>query len=240
MVVEERVGRYEGRSLTSAEKYKRRDCTCRICQIFGSTALASRIKFNDAHPSDRHDPTTETRMGVAIDRVLGSVAHGPFDFEVVTTATFKCSLHLRNFELWQLGLLALVLRDLEEGLIPIGSGKSRGLGEVTAQVTAFGVRYLGALQQSDRAMLPDGRSLGDVRNTLYGIGALATDDERESYGLSGNDKVNIDADGTLGEADLGMYISFAEAARRQVFRQCVNRQWKEVIGRDHSGAQGTT
>ena len=93
--------------------------SCHACRLFGSTAMASRIKFNDAYPQQGEIPNTETRTSVAIDRILGSVAQGPFDFEVVTTATFKTSIHLRNFELWQLGLLALVLRDLEEGLIPI-------------------------------------------------------------------------------------------------------------------------
>ncbi len=106
--------------------------SCFICRVFGSTAAASRIKFNDAYPPNGQTPTTETRTGVAIDRILGSVAHGPFDFEVVTQGKFKTTIHLRNFELWQLGLLALVLRDLEAGLVPIGFAKSRGLGEVKA------------------------------------------------------------------------------------------------------------
>jgi CRISPR/Cas system CSM-associated protein Csm3 (group 7 of RAMP superfamily) len=74
--------------------------SCLICRLFGSTSMASRIKFNDAYPADGHNPTTETRTGVAIDRILGSVAHGPFDFEVVTQTQFETSVHLRNFELW--------------------------------------------------------------------------------------------------------------------------------------------
>ena len=31
-------------------------------------------------------------------------------------------------------------------------------------------------------MLPDGRSLGNMRSTLFGIGALVTVSEREAYG----------------------------------------------------------
>ena len=225
MDIEERVARHEKRSLTSAEKYKRRDCTCRLCQIFGSTALASRIKFNDAYALDGHDPTTETRTSVAIDRILGSVAQGPFDFEVVTTATFKTGIHLRNFELWQLGILALVLRDLEAGLIPIGFGKSRGLGDVEAKVTSFSVRYIGAA--------------GDVRanamHALYGIGRLATHEECGDYGLSDNDAIRLDATGSLGDDDIGVRVTFSDLGQQEALRKCVNERWREVVQHDRSG-----
>jgi len=219
MAIEERVGRHEGRSLTSAEKYQRRDCTCRLCQIFGSTALASRIKFNDAYALDGRDPTTETRTSVAIDRILGSVAQGPFDFEVVTIATFKTSIHLRNFELWQLGLLALVLRDMEAGLIPIGFGKSRGLGDVVAKVTSFSVRYIGAA--------------ADVRanatHVLYGIGSLTTHAERGAYGLSDNDTISLAATGSLGDDDIGVGVTYSDMGQQEAFRKCVNERWREVV-----------
>lgn len=205
---------------------------CRICQLFGSTAMASRIKFNDAYLPGGQAAVTETRTGVAIDRVLGSVAHGPFDFEVVTRGTFTTSVHLRNFALWQVGVLALVLRDLEAGLIPIGFGKSRGLGEVKAQVTAFTVRYLGARPGSNGVTLSDGRSL-DVLSTLYGIGFLAADEqERTAYGLSADDKVSLQAQGRLSSDGFATSVAFDEAARREVFRACVNERWQEVVKYD--------
>lgn len=215
--------------------YRERAYSCRICQLFGSTAMASRIKFNDAYLPNEQNPRTETRTGVAIDRILGSVAQGPFDFEVVTNGAFKTAIHLRNFELWQLGLLALVLRDLEEGLIPIGFGKSRGLGEVKAQVTSFGVRYIGVQHQAGQATLPDERALSDLRTTLYGIGFLAADDEeRRVYGLSANDKVGLEIEGNLSNDGLGVGVTFDEAARREVFRKCVNERWREVVQNDRS------
>jgi CRISPR-associated RAMP protein (TIGR02581 family) len=228
-VIEERVGHHERRRLTSAEKYKRRDCTCRICQVFGSTALASRIKFNDAYATDGHDPMTETRTSVAIDRILGSVAQGPFDFEVVTTASFKTSIHLRNFELWQLGLLALVVRDLEEGLIPIGFGKSRGLGEVEAKVQSFSVRYI-----SVAADVPT-----NAPHALYGIGCLATDEDREAYwSLTENpagDTISLEAEGSLRPEGLGVCVTFDDAVRQEVFRKCVKERWREVLRHDRRG-----
>jgi CRISPR-associated RAMP protein (TIGR02581 family) len=198
--------------------------SCHICRLFGSTALASRIKFNDAYPLNGEIPNTETRTSIAIDRILGSVAQGPFDFEVVTTATFKTSIHLRNFELWQMGLVALVLRDLGEGLIPIGFGKSRGLGEVEAKVTSFSVRYIGAASDMHT----------NARHALYGIGSLATAEERGVYGLSGNDAISLDATGNLGDDDLGVRVTLNGAAQQEAFRKCVNERWCEVARHDRS------
>ncbi|MCS6861055.1 MAG: CRISPR-associated RAMP protein Csx7 [Abditibacteriales bacterium] len=198
--------------------------SCRICRVFGSTAAASHIKFNDAYPPSGQNPQTETRTGVAIDRVLGSVAHGPFDFEVVTQAKFTTAIHLRNFELWQLGLIALVLRDLAEGLIPIGFGKSRGLGEVKATVGKFSVRYVGQ---------PDA-SLPNPTQTVYGLGALAGA-EREAYGLQANDTITLEH---AGEADaeelLGVRVTFGAEAQKEIFRKCVNERWKAVVQHDRN------
>lgn len=215
--------------------YRERSYSCRICQLFGSTAMASRIKFNDAYLPNGQNPLTETRTGVAIDRVLGSVAHGPFDFEVVTKGKFTTTIHLRNFELWQLGLLALVLRDLEEGLIPIGFGKSRGLGEVKAQVSSFGIRYIGAQHRTDQTMFPNGQVLSNIGATLCGIGFLAADDqERKAYGLSAKDTVTLETSGSPSDDGLGVSITFDETVRKEVFRKCVNERWREVAQNDRS------
>lgn len=200
--------------------------SCRICKLFGSTAMASRIKFNDGYPLQGQTPMTETRTGVAIDRILGSVAHGPFDFEVVTQGTFATTIQLRNFEVWQLGLLALVLRDLEEGFIPIGFGKSRGLGDVEAKVTLFKVRYLSVVDEvRDNAV-----------HTLYGIGKLATDEERRAYWTSGEaperDFVNIQSEGHRSDDGLGVSVAFEDVARQELFRTCVEGRWREVVHHD--------
>lgn len=196
--------------------------SCLICRLFGSTSMASRIKFSDAYPVVGNHLQTETRTGVAIDRVLGSVAHGPFDYEVVIKGIFETTLHLRNFELWQLGVLGLVLRDLEEGLIPIGFGKSRGLGKVKATITAFRVRYVGL----------GGPSLLDPTRSLYGIGVLAGS-EGEAYGLRDDDAITLEH---LGQPEpdelLGIRIRFDSEAQKEIFRKCVNEQWKAVVKHD--------
>lgn len=84
------------------------------------------------------------RDGIGINRRTGGTQSGAlFQLEAVTAASFATSLYLRNVELWQLGLLGFVLRDMEEGLIKLGLGKSRGMGLITAQVANLEINYLG-------------------------------------------------------------------------------------------------
>jgi CRISPR-associated RAMP protein (TIGR02581 family) len=129
--IEERID--QGEELSGAERYQAR--SCRICRLFGSTGIGSRFFLSDAlPPRGAVAPSTGQRPHVAIDRVLGSVAEGPWYEEVVEIGRFIATLELRNFELWQLGLVALALRDLGEGRIRIGHSKSRGYGRVSLAV----------------------------------------------------------------------------------------------------------
>ena len=118
--------------------------SCLICRLFGSTESASRLIVRDAYLKDGCNVKFETRTGVGIDRFTGGATKGAlFSLEVATNAEFGTQLYIRNFELWQLGLLAYVFKDFEEGIIPIGYGKSRGFGKVTGTVDKVELRYLG-------------------------------------------------------------------------------------------------
>jgi len=143
--------------------------SCPACRLFGSHDFVGRFATADAYISDnfrsQDRPVFEIRDGVAIDRLTGGTA-AKYDFEVLTRGEFSTSLNIRNFELWQMGLVALVLRDMEEGLIRIGFGKSRGLGRFKIKITAFKITYYHR----------------NVSN-LSGIYALATERERNQYGF---------------------------------------------------------
>ena len=128
------------KKLDGMEAYRQ---SCLICRLFGSTESASRIIVRDAYLKNGCNVKFDTRTGVGIDRFTGGVASGPFSLEVVTNAEFETQLYIRNFELWQLGLLAYVFKDFKEGIIPIGYGKSRGFGKVTGTVDKVELRYLG-------------------------------------------------------------------------------------------------
>jgi hypothetical protein len=109
----------------------------------------------------------ETRDGVAIDRLTGGPVNGAkYDLEVLTKGEFHTRITVRNFERWQLGLLGLVLRDMAEGLIRIGMGKSRGLGRFRADINHFSVSFFGR-----------------PRSALHGIAADCRPQEQTEYGL---------------------------------------------------------
>jgi CRISPR/Cas system CSM-associated protein Csm3 (group 7 of RAMP superfamily) len=159
----------------SSQKFSRQ---CPACRTFGSLGVAGRCSVEDAYPwpLDAADEAsaeaqkanlTERRMQVGIDRRTGS-AHGAalFDLEVVVAGEFHTEIHLQNFQLWQLGLIAAVLDDVDAGDAPIGFGKSRGLGQVGVKLQRLDADWSG----------PRG-------DKLYGSGALCSDSERKDYGL---------------------------------------------------------
>jgi CRISPR-associated RAMP protein (TIGR02581 family) len=148
--------------------------SCPTCRLYGSTSFIGRIAIGDAHLASRS--ITEQRDGVGIDRLTGGASHGAkFELEVVSRdVSFETDVHLRNFEIWQLGMLFVVLQDMQDELIRIGSGRSRGLGKVTAQISDQG--------HNGR---PGGFVISNIRNTdepdaeLWGLGRWLND---ASYG----------------------------------------------------------
>jgi CRISPR/Cas system CSM-associated protein Csm3 (group 7 of RAMP superfamily) len=84
------------------------------------------------NPAENWFGQYQARDGVAIDRDTETAADGKlYDFQVVpggTPFTFKAIVE--NAEPWQLGLLMLGLHQFETEQIPLGGGRSRGLGIV--------------------------------------------------------------------------------------------------------------
>ena len=102
-----------------------------------------------------------------VDRLTGGTAGGAkYDLEVLTRGEFGTTLETRNFERWQLGLVGLVLRDMEQGLVRLGFGKSRGLGRFRVEITKFEIAYYNQ----------------DVSH-LSGMSKLCSDNERAAYGF---------------------------------------------------------
>lgn len=157
--------------------------SCPTCRLFGSTGFIGRIAIGDAYLASRS--ITEQRDGVGIDRLTGGASHGAkFELEVVSRdVSFETDIHLRNFEIWQLGLVFIVLQDMQDELIRIGSGRSRGLGKVTAQISEQG-----------RNGRPGGFVLSNVRDDdaqageLWGLGRWLNN---TSYGTWSDDVVPL-------------------------------------------------
>jgi CRISPR/Cas system CSM-associated protein Csm3 (group 7 of RAMP superfamily) len=149
-------------------------------QLFGNTSLASRLRIEDAYPSS--SVKLEERNGVAIDRVFGSVAVGPFNYQVCTDGEFKTKIHLKNFTLAQLGLIGLVLRDLNEGWFGLGFAKSRGMGTVSVKLDSAEVTYPTCLLKDSQIQLMGSNEMWCV-NRLLGVGMFLSEEECKSYGL---------------------------------------------------------
>ena len=114
---------------------------CDVCQVFGSTHLASAALFHDAPMTDvwRDLPEvpTQIRDGVGIDRDSERARPGvKFDFEVVPPqTTFEFNLILENPTGEALGLIALGVQEFRSGMVPLGGLRSRGLGRCHLDVT---------------------------------------------------------------------------------------------------------
>ena len=116
--------------------------SCLACKMFGSTRYAGRVSISDAYPFECN-PKPQMRDGVGIDRFTGGAFGGAkFNLEVVADGKFRATITMTNFELWQLGLLAYVLTDMQDGLVSVGFGKSRGLGRVKASILKTELSYV--------------------------------------------------------------------------------------------------
>jgi len=173
-------GKYQSDSDTSTHTIHAEHCLA--CRLFGSQAMKGRASVRDLFPwsddvpdgtryapgGDNHTSANrlELRHGVAIDRLVGSVKHGPFEQELVPAGvSFFGDIALENYQVWQLGLLAEAFDQLDNGLAQLGSSKSRGLG--VARVTVARILH----EQAGR------------RGQPCGIGDLATPEQRKAYGL---------------------------------------------------------
>jgi len=155
-------------TIPSSEIYR---LSCPACRLFGSHGFAGRLATSDAYLTEefksKGSAVFEIRDGVAIDRITGGTAGGAkYDLEVLTRGEFGTCLDIRNFERWQLGLIGLVLRDMEQGMVRIGSGKSRGLGRFKAEITRFRITYYN-------------RNL----SRLSGLADLCNTEESNTYGF---------------------------------------------------------
>lgn len=205
-----------------AELYKQ---SCFITQLFGSTSVASRLRIQDAYPIDVSKVKTEERNGVAIDRVFGSVAVGPFNYQVCTAGDFRTQIHLKNFTLEQLGLIGLVLRDLDDGWFGIGFAKSRGMGMVNVSIKQAVVAYPGCELVGDHIQLLGATPQWSSKD-LIGAGAFLEDGERERYGFAADDVCTTDVVGESMNYGLGVKLTWDESNMKNLFTQAVSA-WKK-------------
>lgn len=145
---------------------------CPACRLFGSTAHAGLLQLCDAWVEG--DPEPEPQTGIAIDRFTGGVKRRAlYSYEPLPAGTrFTTRVTVHNVEFWQLGLLALVSREIGQGRVRIGSGTRKGLGHVEVVWTRAEFRYPRTLYEQAAAGQP-GR--------LASAQALAVDGDHVDY-----------------------------------------------------------
>jgi CRISPR-associated RAMP protein (TIGR02581 family) len=158
--------------------------SCPICRLFGSFFFKGRISISDGYLTKDGMNTyiLETRDGVAIDRFTGGAATksgAKFQIQVVTNGEFETTMTVRNFELWQLGLLGMLITDLQNETIQLGSGTSRGLGRIKGDVSKLTIRFFRTLQNESEIW-----GIGKCLETLK-LGSA------ETYGLDMDDSLEF-------------------------------------------------
>ncbi len=130
------------------------DKLCLACRLFGSTWNGSRLRVEDA-PFVGQRVDYKVLDFLAIDRFTGGGRDSAkFDAVVLWKPKFSVRLFLENPEPWELGWLALVLRDLNDGLATVGFGAAKGFGQCTIENPKL---TIGILHDTDFP-LPDAKS----------------------------------------------------------------------------------
>ncbi|BAY21677.1 hypothetical protein NIES2100_14340 [Calothrix sp. NIES-2100] len=217
----------DGKDLPAPDIYKLSSFTD---QIFGNTSIASRLRIEDAYPDKSQPLKIEERNGVAIDRVFGSVAVGPFNYQVCTAGEFKTKIHLKNFTLSQLGLIGLVLRDLNDGWFGLGFAKSRGLGTVKVKLNQATVQYPGCVLSEDKRQIQAIGSQKQWANTfLLGAGEFLTDEDAKLYGFSQPDYQDTPVAAQEMDLGFGVQLTWRDGTVTDLFERAV-RSWSGLLG----------
>ncbi|AFY68744.1 protein of unknown function DUF324 [Thalassoporum mexicanum PCC 7367] len=201
--------------------------SCFTTQLFGSTSVASRFRIEDAYPAPEVAVKTEERNGVAIDRVFGSVAVGPFNYQVCTAGKFTTKIHLKNFTLAQLALIGLVLRDLNEGWFGLGFAKSRGLGMVQVAIDRVVVQYPGCVLDNEEIKLI-GNTAGWPHTSLLGAGMFLSKSECEAYGFPKDDFQDTSVPGEAMELGFGVELVWDSNNVKELFERAVGA-WRKLL-----------
>jgi CRISPR-associated RAMP protein (TIGR02581 family) len=143
---------------------------CLLCKVFGAPSFTGHSKFNDSYPINENgevlDAPVGVRTGIAINRRTGAVHMGAlYQVEYVEPgARFRFSLRTTNLPNYALGLLAKILRMVNEGWVRVGGFKTRGFGELRV----------------------DGLRFAASGATVQGSKLLAVDEKDEEVDLSGD------------------------------------------------------
>lgn len=135
------------------------DTLCLSCRLFGSSRLGSRLRVEDAPLDEQCTPRYKMWDFLAVDRLTGGAAKGrKFDALVLWRPAFRLRIHLESPRDWELGWLALVLRDMAAGWLQVGYGRAKGFGRMRLEKGQVTFGYL-----SEGDLPPEWRTAGGAR-----------------------------------------------------------------------------
>ncbi|MFN3479770.1 MAG: CRISPR-associated RAMP protein Csx7 [Thermodesulfovibrionales bacterium] len=119
---------------------------CPVCQLFGSTVVASKIRITDLSLNGTFN-TTAVRHGVAINRDTETAQDkAKFDFETVPKGIrFDFELIGENLVNKDLSLLALGIQEMVDGNFWLGGNTARGLGK--CKLEELEIKYFDNLKE---------------------------------------------------------------------------------------------
>jgi len=115
---------------------------CDLCQLFGSTVMAGRLKTLDATPVTTGGPDSvfAVRHGVGINRDTHTAQeHIKYEFEVAEKGpAYAFRLEIENATTRDFALLYILLMEMRQGFA-VGGKKNQGLGRM--RMTSYTVSY---------------------------------------------------------------------------------------------------
>lgn len=113
---------------------------CLACQLFGGNGWRSPVTITDFHPATNGKGEDFTQEFVAIDRFTGGAAdEKKFNARYCLAPTFsgQIRIDLNRIDAKLAGLLVFTIRDLIDGDIPVGFGRSKGFAACKARIVGI-------------------------------------------------------------------------------------------------------
>lgn len=144
--------------LKSEEEWDR--FLCVACRLFGCGRRKSNLMITNAYSDKGYELKQDF---VAIDRFTGGARAGAkFDAQPMLDTQFEGKIILKDFEKWQVGVLALLIKDLRTDRLRFGFGSSKGYGQLKLTNMKVNLHYI-----NDPDMLEiTGQDNGDISGTI--------------------------------------------------------------------------
>lgn len=143
------------------------DKLCLTCQVFGAAGWRTPVEFHDIWLVEDSNAVPFHQEFLAIDRFTGGGAKS-LKFNAAAfyrpIITGKMNVDLERVGPWSLGLLALTLRDMIEGDVPLGFGAAKGYGDCKLRITGLQVHSTNDSPEFGKILQENGVTEENINN----------------------------------------------------------------------------